>query len=424
VDLLLDAAILGWRWRERGKAGPYVALNAAVTHDQAAIIFRTAHRLATHTGRFDHWLAGPPVYSPFPLLKFAHGAELWCRSLVRGGEHIRGHQFHRINVDEARFCTADHSEVLELCAADHGAPISYTTSPGLKGGRMPWHHAEATHAWAEFEAGNPRYYFQTGSSYENPHIDHAELDAFCRRHPRHVVEREILGRFVDSTGSVFLQDALDFAFDPDLEVLNAERYAAAPVVGARYVDGWDLARKSDWTVGITLRVDRRRWELVAFERYNRVAWPVQEERMRRRRAEYDSALSVYDATGIGDVMGGYLGDGFTPFVFTGSRPGGGAKGTKPALLDNLVWAFEQHRLRLPLLPQLRTELECYEWDDKDLETDSVMALALAVHAAVRGTPMSAPRIAVADFGQAPRAVETPEALIAAQFAAAFSDEDD
>ncbi len=46
----------------------------------------------------------------------------------------------------------------------------------------------------------------------------------------------------------------------------------------------------------------------------------------------------------------------------------------------LVVALEQEKIKFPHIPALLRELRQYRWDDKKLETDCVIALALAVHA--------------------------------------------
>lgn len=78
-----------------------------------------------------------------------------------------------------------------------------------------------------------------------------------------------------------------------------------PVPHARYATGVDWARKQDWTVIVTMRLDVKPWRVVAYERIQREAWPSMVARFERRLAAYRGA-SAHDATGLGDVVAGYL----------------------------------------------------------------------------------------------------------------------
>ena len=79
----------------------------------------------------------------------------------------------------------------------------------------------------------------------------------------------------------------------------------APVDGARYATGADWARKQDNTVVWTWRSDVKPMRLVAFERLNRRPWPAMIERFNSRVKRYRGP-ACHDATGIGDVVSGYL----------------------------------------------------------------------------------------------------------------------
>lgn len=79
----------------------------------------------------------------------------------------------------------------------------------------------------------------------------------------------------------------------------------APVPGGRYATGGDWARKQDNTAIGTYRIDVKPMKLVAFERMNRRPWPVMIERFNARVKRYPGT-AAHDATGIGDVVDGYL----------------------------------------------------------------------------------------------------------------------
>lgn len=58
--------------------------------------------------------------------------------------------------------------------------------------------------------------------------------------------------------------------------------------------------------------------------------------------------------------------------------------SKADLITNLQLTLEKGELRFPFIRELVDELQAYAWDDKELSTDCVMALALACWAAKGG----------------------------------------
>lgn len=167
---------------------------------------------------------------------------------------------------------------------------------------------------------------------------------------------------------------------------QAEATGAQPAQpGHRYLHLWDLARKRDWTVGITLDVTAAPYQIVAYERSRFVPWPQIAERMRVRHAAYktDTSTSVtrYDQSGVGDPLGQFLDIPMSEcegFVFTSPR--------KTAAVSSLIFASERAAWRGPAtstdplcqgIEQLWAELALYRWEDKALVQDSVMALAMA-----------------------------------------------
>jgi len=74
---------------------------------------------------------------------------------------------------------------------------------------------------------------------------------------------------------------------------------------ARYVTGVDWAKERDWTVITTWRIDCRPMRLVAFERCQRLPWPVMIGKFEARQRMYRSA-GVHDACGIGNVVEDYI----------------------------------------------------------------------------------------------------------------------
>jgi hypothetical protein len=199
----------------------------------------------------------------------------------------------------------------------------------------------------------------------NPLIPDAEIDEARAEMPRWLYLQEYEAEFQDRGDAVFVEEFVDACTDPRIPV------PAKPIRGHWYVDGWDLAKKQDLSVGITLDTSVVPWRVVAVWSGNREPWPVTQQRISRRRDIYKSEIWI-DATGIGDPIIDNLevpSSCVNPYIFTGP--------SKERLITNLQACIENRRVAIPAHRKLRQELLDYQWADKDLETDFVMALGLA-----------------------------------------------
>jgi len=163
---------------------------------------------------------------------------------------------------------------------------------------------------------------------------------------------------------------------------GATGFCDTPIPGHSYVHVWDLARKRDWTVGITLDVTLLPAQIVAYERFRFVPWPEVAARISHRHTTYSAqgcaSVTRWDATGLGDPVGAMLDIPLSqsqPFVFTPA--------SKRDAVMALILAAERAALRGPAtghgIESLWAEMSLYRWDDKKLLQDSVMALAIAAH---------------------------------------------
>lgn len=143
---------------------------------------------------------------------------------------------------------------------------------------------------------------------------------------------------------------------------------ASGQAGHRYITGWDLARKKDYTVGVTLDITDTPARLVAFERFRNKPWPLVAEIIEAKSKAFPGRV-VIDSTGIGDPVEQFLNVPVEGFIFTAR--------SKLNILQTLVLNMERGQIQFPNIPELIEELRDYRWADKDLTTDSVMALALA-----------------------------------------------
>jgi hypothetical protein len=156
-----------------------------------------------------------------------------------------------------------------------------------------------------------------------------------------------------------------------------------PVPGTVYFGGLDLARTEDYTVLVIVDRDAR---VVCVDRFTRLDWAIQVNRVRATAKRYNNARLLVDSTGSGEPVfenlrraGCYV-EGY-PFT---------AK-SKSDLVTNLSLMLENRRLVLPkpeLWPEGIEELEAFEYTATDsggvrmeapygMHDDCVIALALA-----------------------------------------------
>lgn len=170
----------------------------------------------------------------------------------------------------------------------------------------------------------------------------------------------------------------------DYEGKNGDKIEAeGPVQGGRYVHGADWARKSDWTVIVTLRVDVAPMRLVAFTRMARLSWPEMVGALDKRIGRF-GGVGLHDATGIGDVVAGYLESDVRGFMMVGRE--------RSDLLSEYVAAVERREIVAPFIRQMEGEHRYASVEDlygSGHLPDTISAMALAYRAA---TKMAEPRV--------------------------------
>lgn len=142
-----------------------------------------------------------------------------------------------------------------------------------------------------------------------------------------------------------------------------------------YATGADFARKKDFTVITTLRCDVYPMKLVAFERLNKVEWPVMIAKFDARIQRY-SGFATFDGTGLGDVAAGYLHEPALPFIFTAR--------TKADAMSKYIRAIELGEIKAPYIAYMDAEHRYASFDDvyvgqayNSHTPDSMIAGALA-----------------------------------------------
>jgi len=219
---------------------------------------------------------------------------------------------------------------------------------------------------------DPEFASWNNPSRDNPYLDGALIEEERGRLPERVFRQEYGGEFLEGSGQVFR---------------NVRECATGiwqePRRLARYHAGLDLAKVQDFTVLVILDDHR---QVVFVDRFHRIDWALQVQRIQAATSRYNRARTFVDSTGAGEPVYESLrraGVSCTAYPFT--------QKSKAALIDNLAMLIEGKQLILPkvsLWPEGIDELEAFEYsvtDSGNVRTgspygchdDCVMALALA-----------------------------------------------
>ena len=182
-------------------------------------------------------------------------------------------------------------------------------------------------------------------SWSNPHLPKDLIEEERERLPDRAFQQEYEAQFLEGEGAVFRYVS---------EAATGEW--EAPVKGARYFAGLDLAKSEDYTVLIVMDESGR---VVAADRFRRQDWDIQIERVRALTDKYNDALTFVDSTGAGEPVYEALAKaGCTVRGYTLTAR------SKADLVTNLSIQLERRELVLPrqgLMPDLIEELEAFEY---------------------------------------------------------------
>jgi hypothetical protein len=206
-------------------------------------------------------------------------------------------------------------------------------------------------------------------------IEQTVFDRLVSQMPQDLVPQNIDGEFLEGRSSFFAQSAVDAAFVNDLPEM-------APALPARrYMQGVDpaLTFDSTWSLVLDGTDPEHVVGVSARHQIGRTTGPVIAALVTNQHMAYTGRATTC-ATGVDTT-------GFGGALFRDSLPipihsveFGGTRGRKLKLLIELKAALEKGKLRFPRSgPWLtvRRQLLGYRLDDKKLQTDAVMALAVA-----------------------------------------------
>lgn len=315
-----------------------------------------------------------------PSIKLRNGTVIEAVGLHDKGKHIEGQAYDLILINEppdARHLIFTYERVLVPRTWRRGGVICGFGTPKGKGEYYNlWRRGQEIIDDAPNKFYEPRVYSQYSDSRTNPHADQESILKGMEGKNEDWIRERVEGKFTDSVFAAFKDTDIDACVDPNLkDVIN-------PSTNHRYVHGVDFGRKGDYTGCITWDITVRPHLQVNVYRAGggAVSWENIFEDLIKIYKKYGGEF-VIDATGMGGDMQqewlAELGIPFVPYQF------GGSPARKVKLINNLQDYIEKRKFRMAPNDQLLDELRQYPADlqDRDLETDMVMALSLVAHAA-------------------------------------------
>lgn len=318
------------------------------------------------------------------------GAELHFRTTNEKAIGQLGKDMNGISYDE---CGFDNNlvfvvnEVLHMRRLSTAGQLILISTP-----------SEAFQQFAdEWERGNPEsptrepgHWSVRMSTRENVGfgIDKDYFDRIVAAMPKHLVAQNVDGHFIEGRNAFFDARAVELCFDPDLDP------EAPPEASHSYVQGVDPALTHDatWSIVLDFSVEDRVVGVCARRREGKQSLPNLVSMISVTHAVYNSGkarcLTAIDSSGMG---GKVFRDALADVHPLRNVEFGGVKTRKLKLLTDLKGYIEKGWLRFPkqgVWLDLRKQLLAYRLDDKNLRTDAVMALAVAVRQLVQHAAMS------------------------------------
>jgi phage terminase large subunit-like protein len=295
-----------------------------------------------------------------------HRSDLWIKGFGStinffSGEkpdNIRGNTFDYLIIDETAFTRPElWDEVLSATVLVKGKKVIFISTPKGK------NHFYRISMQPNYD---DRYKYFHFTSFDNPLIDHHDLEERRRSLPDHIFRQEYLAEFIDNASGLF----------KNITTRKGERTA-------KMYGGLDIGRADDYTV-LTILNDKG--QEVAVERWRHQEWTSIIDKVADRIKSFN-ALTLVEVNNQGDVFFEMLRNRIKnliePFTTTSK--------TKPIIIEDLAVAFEQGDVTIVDEQWHRDELESFTYiynsntrsvqysAPSGMHDDSVISLALANH---------------------------------------------
>ena len=312
------------------------------------------------------------------------GAEIHFRSTDEKAKALLGLDANGISIDEAAFelylDTIRH-EVLQSRRLSTGGPLHAISTPteGYNPFADWWQEGDPENINRDARTISLRLSTRDNVGYG---ITPEVFESLLVQMPTYLVPQNIDGHFIEAAGAFFHAPSVEAVFDRDMPPETAAER------GHRYVNGVDPGISSDDTGCVVIDYTSRPFRGVRLRKSGgRQTIPAVVNMVNEQRLLYqqDGALctTLLDSTGMGGKM---FRQEFSIIKPLREYDFAGTKAKKLELLSDLKAAIDRGDLRLPRgghWDLLRRQLLGYKLEDKKLETDLLMALALAVRHAIR-----------------------------------------
>lgn len=306
---------------------------------------------------------------PYPKLQMANGSYIECKTADNPVSLI-GDEVDLLIIDEAaRLAPMTYERELAATTMTRKGRTIFISTPRGKN----WFHTK----YRQTEGEETGFAFNAPSS-DNPLNTIDELDKLRKILPEAIFNQEYLAQFTESGIELFR--GID-------DIINQDCYED-PKPEHRYILGVDLGRVNDFTV-LTV-IDRQTHKVVHWERFNKIDWKLQKDRVVVVAKKYNRARVIVDSTGVGNPISQELireGLSVDDFVFTGSNAKTGR--SKKDLIDKLSIYIQEGSIFIPNEEVLINELKSYAMELTEsgnltysaptgMHDDAVCSLALAV----------------------------------------------
>lgn len=264
----------------------------------------------------------------------------------------RSRKYKRVIIDEAglvkRLMEAWHAAIRPTLADLAGDAWLAGTPKGRNGFWELWELGGRDPSWAHWQMPTDA----------NPHIPPAEIAAMRASMPALVVAQEVDAEFTEGELTLFSIADID----------RAARPYPPPTAGA-FLTTVDVGRRRDATVINTFDTAERPYRRVAFERLERVSYPLIQQHISETARRWPGQLWI-ESNGVGDPLIENLDVAAEPFITTAR--------SKLQALQALQLLFEQGDIQAAWDARERAALIGCSWDETHTP-DEVMSLAIFAH---------------------------------------------
>lgn len=299
-------------------------------------------------------------------------------ALMASSKSARGPHPQRMRLDEV-----DEMELLILDAA-MGQPMSSRNIPKQTVMSSTHHYPDATFTEVLKRAGDKgwpvyEWCYKESSAEPDGWLTQEEIESKRGEVTDSMWKAEYDLQEPSPEDRAILPEKVDLCFQKGVGVFDGKLgepiEIEPPDPEGKYSTGADWAKKKDFTVIDTLRIDVRPMRRVAWIRLGRMPWPMMIAKFDARVQRYPGP-SCHDATGLGDVVGDYQAVNAEGVILTGQ--------TRADVFTKYIAAIENQTILSPAIRYCESEHRYCTNDDlsgSGHPPDSFVAGAMAFKAA-------------------------------------------